>query len=443
MRVVTSEFGRINPRKLNKRVLTQLKRLDQTYELAGRSVFDWSNPDWLKIQNYVGVIQVPGLTIEIPPKTASATEAIFDPDKSARADWAQPQRNLVVMLTIAGMLQPFERGYAGLEIARTPLLEALVSAFARSLIKELRRGLDRAYVERTENLAVLRGKLEVCTHVRINALHPERLFVTYDEFNPDTMLNRILRAACRRLLAATTLSQTQQLLRECLMDLADVEDLAITEDCFDRIHLSRNNVRFSSLLEFSRLVLLGFSPQLRAGEVTTLALLFQMEKVFERFVGNLIRRHAEELGFSREQVLLQGVGSSRWLLQTPSGSGRFALKPDIQILDRTGSVQAIVDTKWKLLRRDSDDRRNGVDQADVYQMFAYAMSFRSRDNILLYPRVEGVTPKEYYVSDHGLTRRIRVETVDLDCNLARSWPTVVKQLQRVFRLDQIEIPLPI
>jgi len=37
----------------------------------------------------------------------------------------------------------------------------------------------------------------------------------------------------------------------------------------------------------------------------------------------------------------------------------------------------------------------------MYQIFAYATRFESKDNVLLYPAVEGVTPKEYDASDRG------------------------------------------
>jgi len=149
------------------------------------------------------------------------------------------------------------------------------------------------------------------------------------------MLNRILKAACQRLLRIATLSGTQQLLRECLMDLADVEEIQVTEDCFDKIYLGRNNQRFSPLLEFSRLVLISSSPQLRAGEVETFALLFPMDKIFERFIGNFIRQHADEIGVSRNQVKLQGPAHSKWLVDTLHEGGRFELRPDILLLDRS------------------------------------------------------------------------------------------------------------
>jgi len=65
------------------------------------------------------------------------------------------------------------------------------------------------------------------THLRLNALHPEKLFVDYDDFNPDTMLNRIVKAACKCLLRIAGLPGTQELLRECMIDLADVEEIQV------------------------------------------------------------------------------------------------------------------------------------------------------------------------------------------------------------------------
>jgi 5-methylcytosine-specific restriction enzyme subunit McrC len=437
MRVLSSEFGRIDCRKLNRLALARLKKLDQLYSATSRPIFDWNNPDWLKVQNYVGVIQVPGLSIEILPKIAPVSEAIVDPDTAARAEWSQAQRNLLFMLTAAGILPYSERGFASVEIARMPLIEALISAFGRRLIEELRRGLDRAYVGRDENLSVLRGKILIGTHLRLNALHPERLFVAYDEFNPDTMLNRILKVACQRLLRIAVLAGTQQLLRECLIDLADVEEIQITEDCFDRVYLSRNNQRFSPLLEFCRLVLIGSSPQLRAGEVTTFSLLYPMEKLFEQFIGRLIKRHAEEIGVARNQVSLQSAGHSRWLVHTLRGVGTFSLKPDILLLDRFGSVQTILDTKWKLLRRDVEDRKNGVEESDMYQVYAYAARFEARDSVLLYPAVEGVTPKEFDASDRGGIRKIRVETINLNYDLARSRSVFIQELRKILRLHSV------
>jgi 5-methylcytosine-specific restriction enzyme subunit McrC len=435
MLIVCSEFARIHRRQLNALALARLKKLDDPNKANRRPVFDWSDSESIRVQNYVGVVEVPGLTIEILPKISAPLELVIDPGSRLRGDWAQAQKNLLFMLAVAGFIPFTERDFASLETARMPLFEALVLVFARRLIEELRRGLDRAYVRREENLSVLRGKILTKIHVRLNAVHPHRLFVAYDEFNADTMLNQILKGTCQRLLPLTVQPGTQQILRECLIELSDVQDIEVKKECFDRVHLSRNNERFASVLDFSRLVLLGTPPQPGTGRVKTFTLLFPMDKLFEQFVGRLIRRHVEQMGLTHRQFLLQSSGRPKWLVDTPHGQGIFRLKPDILILNRTGGVQIIVDTKWKRLARDVDDVTNGVAQADMYQIFAYATRFESSDNVLLYPAVEGVSAKEYRVVEGESVRTIRVETVNLNRDLAIERSAFVNELTRLLHLN--------
>src|SRR5437660_8173913 len=224
MRIVSPEFGSLDRHQLNPRALSRLKKLGQPYVANGRPVFDWSDSNRLRVQNYVGVVQVPGLTIEILPKVGSPPEALIDPEIPVPAEWAQAQKNLLFMLTVAEYIPFKEWDLASLRTTRMPLFEALVSAFGRRLMKELRRGLDRAYVRREENLSVVRGKLLTGIHLRVNAVRPDRLYIAYDDFNADTLLNRVLKRTCQRLLPLAALAGTQQLLRECLIDLADVEE---------------------------------------------------------------------------------------------------------------------------------------------------------------------------------------------------------------------------
>jgi 5-methylcytosine-specific restriction enzyme subunit McrC len=437
LRIVSPEFGRIDRRHLQSLALARLKTLDQRYVANERPVFDWNDTKSIRVQNYVGVVQVPGLTIEILPKISAPSEAIVDPGIHLRADWVQAQKNLLFMLSIAGLIPFKERDFASLETARMPFFEALVLAFARRLVEELRRGLDRAYVGREDNLHVLRGKILTRIHVRVNAVHPHRLYVAYDDFNANTMLNRLLRGTCQRLLPLTTRNGTQQVLRECLIELSDVQDMEVKKQCFDQVFLRRNNERFAPLLEFCRLVLLGTPPQPGAGGAKTFSLLFPMDKLFEQFVGHLIRRHAEEMGLTHRQVLLQSAGRSQWLVDTPQGQGMFKLKPDLLILNRAGTIQIILDTKWKKLTADIDDASNGVAQSDMYQMFAYAKRFHSNDNILLYPAVEGASAKEYRVVEGNNVQKIRVATLNVSRDLAAERPTVVNELTTVLGLNRL------
>ena len=76
----------------------------------------------------------------------------------------------------------------------------------------------------------------------------------------------------------------------------------------------------------------------------------------------------------------------------------------------------VLDTKWKCLKPDEEDKKNGVSQADMYQMFAYANQYKCSDVVLLYPDNGEVTQKRYSIFGDN-EKKIRVETVNLNMDL--------------------------
>jgi 5-methylcytosine-specific restriction enzyme subunit McrC len=333
------------------------------------------------------------------------------------------------MLSLTKNLPLEERDLADQKLRRLPLLEMMIRIFLKRLLTELRRGRDQSYLYRQENLPILKGKLLTTQHLRLNLARHDRFYVGYDEFVADTLLNRILKSACRRLLGVSTNAANQQLAREAILDLADVDDVKIERGDFERVQLTRSSERFRVLVSFSELVLTDRSPEPSVGGRSTFSLLFPMEKLFEEFVGEFIRRHATALGTHRSNVHVQAVRRHRWLLKTTHGTGRFRMRPDVLIERRKGQTRFILDTKWKRLKRDAEDPKNGVAQADMYQLFAYAHRYLSADNVLLFPRVPGVTPKQYRLQDDELQRTIRVEFIDLNRDLAKATNDLVRELR--------------
>jgi 5-methylcytosine-specific restriction enzyme subunit McrC len=90
------------------------------------------------------------------------------------------------------------------------------------------------------------------------------------------------------------------------------------------------------------------------------------------------------------------------------------LKPDLMIMEGD-NPKLILDTKWKCLKTDDEDRKNGIPQSDMYQMYAYANRFDCVDNVLLYPDVTGVTGKTY--SLEGTQKKIRTAVIKLNLDL--------------------------
>src|SRR5438046_1429266 len=130
------EYDRRYRSEIGKEALHELQLLDSRLATGGAgSIFDWSHPHYITAKNWVGVVQVRSLTIEILPKVdapAACTSADSD---------GTTQSNLLYMLVTAGYVPARDRGVADLRTERLPLLEALILLFANRLVQELQRGM--------------------------------------------------------------------------------------------------------------------------------------------------------------------------------------------------------------------------------------------------------------------------------------------------------------
>ena len=76
------------------------------------------------------------------------------------------------------------------------------------------------------------------------------------------------------------------------------------------------------------------------------------------------------------------------------------------------------------MKSDVEYTWNGVSQADLYQLYAYAHRYGTKDNVLLFPEVEGVTVKQYRIIENaivsdGSKKRVRVEFINLNFDLKK------------------------
>lgn len=425
--LVLQEYSCFPRSELNPTLLRRLYRFDASHSrLTGHSVFDWSRREYLRAINYVGVVQVPGLTVEILPKIDGSSASLKNTEIETAA-----RQNLIYMLSLTKKIPIAERDMAGLTVKKLPLLEALMSSFAEKLIFELGRGLDSAYVHHQENTAVLKGKLLLNEQIRRNAAHREMFFVAFDEFVTDTWLNRILKAASTKLLFASRSDAVQKRLREALLMMTDVSDVAVGLYHFENVNLTRNNERFRPLLDFCRMFFQNEAPTPESGQWRTFSLLFPMDQLFEEFLANFICRYSNDLGILREEIHPQSRGCGKWLAREKADgeqSYRFRVKPDLLIGTIGQPPRLILDTKWKVLQ--SDDYVQGISQSDIYQLYAYAHRYDCSDNVLLYPAMPGLSNREYFLEETN-GKRIRIELINMNRDLHRERNAFKQELKAI------------
>lgn len=393
------------------RLYDRLRRFERFGRGEREQVLEWGD-GFARTTQWVGVIQVPGLQLELLPKVDRR-------EPEGPGDGAEIQhearRNLLYMLALGGDVPVRNRDVARLALRHAPLTETLAAIFADRLRQELLRGADRGYVPQLENLRRFKGRLVVSQQVLHNAAHRERFYCGYDEFLDDTLMNRVFKASCRALLSMTRTPATQDVLRRCLLLLESVSDVHVQDSDFSRIQITRQNERFGDVLRFCQLLASGLSPTVQAGATRTFSLLFDMNRVFERFVAAFVRRRVLPR-FPGLQLFPQAAGQARHLM-TSDGVGTLRLEPDL-LLEWEGR-RLVVDSKWKLLATDRRGR-GGVADSDLYQLFAYTRRYGCARSVLLYPHTPGVEPREFEVLDQNGTtsgERVLVRQVKLQRNL--------------------------
>ena len=408
--------GESTPPYLEQRLYDRLKRFDQRGRAEKDRVFSWGDRS-ARTTQWVGVIQVPGLQVEVLPK-------IDEADLNGKDEkQIQARSNLLYMLSVAGQVPVRERDVAHLTSRKASLSETLAAIFADRLRRELLRGPERAYIRREENLRKFKGKLLIAQQVRHNAAHRERFFCRFDEFSEDTLMNRIFRAACRVLLNATHTPLTQDRLRHCLLLLDGVEDVFVQDELFDQITITRQNERFADVLHFCRLILQGLSPTVQAGRERSFSLLFDMNRVFEDFVTAFLKKQV--IPHLDGYRLYPQAKSQRRHLMRDRGRDVLLLQPDILIT--SNDRQLVLDTKWKQFS-------GKVGRDDLYQIYAYTKRYECRRSVLLYPYVLEAKCLDFDImGTDGATEQVGVRFVNLRRNLYSERDTLACELTHVVK----------
>lgn len=342
-------------------------------KLAGHlppGVLAWGHRS-LKFGPFCGVLQTEQLAIEILPKIDYGSDSSED-----------MRGLLVAMLLRAGELGAKRVGDADLGQQHSHLLDVFIEDFCGQVKSALRGGAIARYSERTENLNAIRGRLELTEHLRANAFDRSHLLCRFDERSIDNPYNRALKGVLRVLLGFALSPRTRAMVAAFLHRFDEVSDCRVTVRDIDRLRFDRTIRHWEPVFARAHWLLSGLYPDARTGDAAGLALLFNMEKLFETVLRLRIRHASEVQAGARLTV---GLPSPVKNLATAG----FQLRPDVTVQSGDECV-AIFDAKWK--RLDLAEPNSGVSSADAYQMNAYASRYRCKRLALVYPASRDCPP---------------------------------------------------
>jgi len=312
---------------------------------------------FIQARNYVGILQTKsGLTIEILPKIADKNDV---------------ERSKAVFIKMLRTIKNFpfkSSNLASLKTQNLPLLEIFISMFLCELEALVKKGIKSDYVALEENLNFLKGKLNINEQIKRNSIHKERFYVGYSEFLSNIKINRIIKTTLKFLYKKSNSSKNQQKIRELLFIFDEVSMYDDYKNFFAKLIINRQVKHYEQTLLWCKIFLLGNSFTPHKGDDLAFALLFDMNALFESYVGNFIKKKYADVSLQH---------SEKHLVENPKS---FKLRPDIFL-----EGKFIADTKWKIV-----SSRDDISQADLYQLYAYGKKHECSNLYLIYPKIEGI-----------------------------------------------------
>lgn len=343
-----------------------LKRLQTYYGSDGSPYYSLIH-NGVKFNQFVGVLQVGNTTIEVLPKT----------DRSTLENKNTWRNVLIQMLRVTSGIEASSTSKSDLKLHKNSIFDLYIELFVNECERLTHQGLVKKYRKVKANQTALKGRLHIPGQIRDNTIHKERFNVEYSKYDQNHLINQVLRKTLVVLTQIPIRFDLRSRVKRQLLYFEEIGDCKVSEVMFDNIFLNRKTDRYKKALEIARLILLNYHPDISKGRNHVLALMFDMNQLWERFITMMMKKHLS----NRYKVKSQ---SRKVFWQ--SKKNRKRLKPDILLIPKDESEEKIViDTKWKVPSKfkPSDN--------DLRQIFAYNRLFESKTGILLYPGSEKQT----------------------------------------------------
>jgi len=294
--------------------------------------------------------------------------------------------------------------------------EQIMDLFAeilwRGVSAQLKQGLFREYVNQTESLPTLRGRIEINGTIRNLIQQRRELVCEYDTLSENNLLNRILKSTMTLLTRDKDVdSKRKKQLRSILPFFDNVSEINLSEVRWNNIQYQRNNRNYRMMLTICRFIhecamMTTETGDIRMSKFTET----HMNRLFELFVLNYYKRHHPSLRANADTI--------KWNIDSEESIGIEQL-PSMQsdITLHYNERTLIIDTKYYGNMMQNQYNKHTIHSANLYQIFTYVKNHDKEKNgnvtgMLLYAKTNDNTAPHLDTTIGG--NRIIVDTLDLN-----------------------------
>lgn len=298
------------------------------------------------------------------------------------------------------------------------MYDLLAVILAKGIGIQLKQGLYREYINRQEELSVMRGKINIPGTIKNRLAHERVLACDFDELSENNLFNQIIKTTVTLLLRnAKVKSEYKDDLKKKMLFFSNVDTLEPTSIRWSSIRFQRNNQTYRMLISICQIIIEGMLITTDAGDYRLASFVDEqrMCRLYEKFILEYYSRHYPELTVSASQIPWSVDDGIRTMLPV--------MQSDIHL--QMGNIVLIIDAKYYSSTTQTQYDKHTLHSNNMYQIFTYVKNrdydFGDEDHkvsgMLLYAKTEEEIQPDNVYQMHG--NQITVRTLDLNLPFAK------------------------
>jgi len=301
--------------------------------------------------------------------------------------------------------------------------DLFAAILSKGIAQQLKQGLHREYVNKTEDMAVMHGKLDFVGTMKNRMQNKRLLTCEYDDLSENNIFNQIIKVTVILLLKEDSVKETSKIaLKKEMLFFSGVDEINPLLIRWDALRFNRNNQGYRMLLSICQFVLEGLLLTTDDGVIKLAQFLDEqrMCRLYEKFILEFYRKEVPEVRAKAAKI--------EWQLDDGISTLLPAMQSDIMLT--RGDKTLIIDAKYYSHTTQIQFGKASLHSANIYQIFAYVKNqdVGNTGNVagmLLYAKTdEDITPDMEVVMSGNM---ISAKTLDLN----RTFPEIASQLKTI------------
>lgn len=297
---------------------------------------------------------------------------------------------------------------------------------SKGIGRQLKQGLYREYLNRKEDITVVRGKIDIAGTIKNQLARKRAVTCEYDELSENNLMNQIIKTAVMLLIGCKRVKQEyKDDLKKEMLFFSSIDTLDPSAIRWSSIRFQRNNSTYRMLIGLCQLIIEGMLLTTNSGEYRLRSFINerQMERLYEKFILEYYAKECPQVKAVASQI--------PWALDDGMSKMLPVMQSDITL--SKGSNVLIIDAKFYAHTTQERFDLHTIHSNNLYQIFTYV---KNRDKefgdkphnvsgMLLYAATdEAIQPDSVYRMSGN---KISVKTLDLN----REFKEIAGQLNEI------------